>query len=288
MKNHAASVRAKLKNQMKQTKEALHFIELQYVQERFLYRLSLSSCKEQFILKGGTLFYVWAEQKYRPTKDLDFMFYGDLARDVILDQIKEICAIDYPEDGINFVWSSFTYEEIKEAQEYDGLRINFTAKIGSSKIAMYLDICTGDKITPAPLELSYPKLLAGFKEVKLKMYPKETVIAEKVHAMISLDLANSRMKDYFDVYILITEFSKDLSEEILIEALTSTFSHRKTEIPTPPAKVWTSYFYNESIKINQWKAFLRKNKITLQVSLEDACTEIGAVLNPLLLKKPVE
>jgi hypothetical protein len=230
------------------------------------------------------LFYVWAEQKYRPTKDLDFMFYGDLKRDVILDQIKEMCALHYPEDGIDFIWQSFAYEEIKEDHQYDGLRIHFTAKIGSSKIAMQLDICTGDKITPAPLESSYPKLLADFKEPKLKMYPKETVIAEKVHAMISLDLANSRMKDYFDVYVLISDFSKDLSEDILIEAVKTTFTHRSTEIPISPAKVWTAYFYKDPTKLIQWKAFLRKNKISIQISLEDACRVIGGVLNPIFVK----
>jgi predicted nucleotidyltransferase component of viral defense system len=281
MKNYAASVRAKLKNQMKQTKEPLNFIELQYVQERFLHRLSTSAYKDQFILKGGTLFYVWAEMKYRPTKDLDFMFYGDLGREEMLGQIKEICAMEQPEDGIAFDWHSFSYEDIKEEHEYDGLRIHFTAKIGSSKIAMHLDICTGDKITPAPEESYYPRLLEGFSQPQLRVYPKETVIAEKVHAMISLDLANSRMKDYFDVYVLISDFSKDLSEDILIEAIATTFAHRSTEVPTSPAKVWTTYFYNDPTKVTQWRAFLRKNKISIQVSLEDACTVIGEVLNPI-------
>ena len=150
MKNYAASVRARLKNKMSVTKEPLNLLELQYVQERFLYRLSQSVYKDQFVLKGGTLFYVWADMKYRPTKDLDFMFYGSLGYEAVLKQIREICELPYPEDGIYFIKDSFSYEGIKEAHEYDGVRIQFIAKIGLSKIIMKLDICTGDKITPDP------------------------------------------------------------------------------------------------------------------------------------------
>ena len=117
MKNWAASVQAKLKNKMKEMKEPLSFIQLQYVQERFLYRLSLSQYKERFVLKGGTLFYVWAKMKYRPTKDLDFMFYGDLERQALVEKVKEICQMPFPEDGIDFQWETFSYEEIKEDHE---------------------------------------------------------------------------------------------------------------------------------------------------------------------------
>ncbi|WDE97270.1 nucleotidyl transferase AbiEii/AbiGii toxin family protein [Lentisphaera profundi] len=266
---------------MKITNEALNFIELQYVQERFLYRLSQSTHKEQFVLKGGTLFYAWAKMKYRPTKDLDFMFYGDLGRETLLQQIKEICAISYPEDGIAFQWDSFSYEEIKENHEYDGVRIHFEAKIGSSRITMKLDVCTGDKITPQPEEHSYPNLLGESHELNLKMYPKETVIAEKVHAMISLDIANSRMKDFFDVYILLSDFEADLDEQLVAKALAVTFEHRATKIPSLPARVWKKYFYADESKNIQWNAFLKRNKILKNISLEEVCKTIGARVNPL-------
>ena len=280
MKNYAASIRAKLKNQLKTTKESLSFIELQYVQERFLYRLSQSSYKDQFILKGGILFYVWADMKYRPTKDLDFMFYGNLDRKELLEKVIDICRLYFPQDGIDFQWDTFSYENIREGHEYDGVRISFIAKIGTSIINMKLDICTGDKITPEPHEYFYPKLLSENDAAKLKMYPKETVIAEKVHAMISLDLANSRMKDYFDVFILISDFSNEIEHSTLTEAISITFKHRNTQIPIVPSRVWTNYFYEDNSKIIQWNAFIRRNKISNKHDLRDVCLKIGDYINP--------
>lgn len=281
MKNWAASVRDRLKNKMKLTGEAMSTLELQYIQERFLYRLSQSDYKDNFVLKGGILFYAWAELKYRPTKDLDFMFYGDLNHEQLLNKIIKICKYSYPEDGIEFQFDSFSIQNIKEDQEYGGVRILFNAKIGTSLTRMMLDVCTGDKIIPSPKELSFPLLLSEQKPVILKMYPMETVISEKVHAMIILDLANSRMKDFFDVYILITEFKAEFKSETLKEAIKSTFTHRKTEIPNASAKVWTDYFFDDKNKKSQWNAFLRKNKVTNKVSLEVVCKEIALYINPI-------
>lgn len=281
MKNYAASVRARLKNQMKATQQPLNLLELQYVQERFLYRLSQSENKDRFVLKGGTLFYVWSDMKYRPTRDLDFMFYGDLEYDQILTLIREICLMSYPEDGIVFIEDSFCYEEIKEEHEYGGVRIQFFAKIGTSKIPMKLDICTGDIITPEAEEKSFPKLLPEHSNPLLKVYPKATVIAEKVHAMITLDLANSRMKDYFDVFILIRDFKYEIDPQILREAISVTFSHRKTKIPQTSCRIWEEYFYNDSAKGKQWKAFLRKTKAEHDLSLQDVCSVIGEFITPI-------
>lgn len=281
MISYAASVMAQLKNKMRETKEPLNLLMLQYVQERFLYRLSCSKCKDQFILKGGTLFYVWADMKYRPTKDLDFMFYGNLNREHLINQLIEICRHSFPKDGIDFQWDTFTYEEIKENHEYDGVRIHFIAKIGSSRINMKLDICTGDKITPEPQEYSYPNLLPEHGVSHLKMYPKETVIAEKVHAMISLDLPNSRMKDYFDVFILISDFSDKIDLSTLTEAIRITFSHRKTKIPNVPSRVWTKYFYEDENKLMQWNAFIKRNRISEKSELKNVCLTIGNYIDPI-------
>jgi predicted nucleotidyltransferase component of viral defense system len=282
MRDYSASVRSRLKNRMKETGEALNFIELQYVQERFLFRLSESEHRDKFILKGGTLFYIWAGMKYRPTKDLDFMFLGSLNRQNLVDEIRDICSDSHPEDGIDFVPESFTYEEIKEDHEYDGVRISFLAKIGSSKIFMKLDVCTGDKITPKPEENAYPKVLAEFSQPHLRTYPKETVIAEKVHAMISLDLMTSRMKDFFDVYILVTELEKTLDLDTLKEAMTVTFEHRGLSITETPQRVWQEYFYNDQSKQNQWKAFMKRNKISGGLTLEHVCETLGNYLNPII------
>jgi len=281
VKNWAASIRAKLKNHRKKTKEPLNFLELQYVQERFLFRLSESSYKDQFVLKGGTLFYAWANLKYRPTKDLDFMFFGSLEREQLLKQIVDICKLSFPEDGIDFQWDSFQYSDMKEGHEYDGVRIMFTAKIETSVVPMKLDICTGDKITPDPQEQTYPKLLAESDNPTLKMYPKETVIAEKVHAMICLDLYNSRLKDYFDVFILITEFEAEININTLQQAIATTFHHRKTPIPVEAPKVWTEYFYEDDSKVKQWNNFLKRNMIVNPTSLSEVCSIIRKYINPI-------
>ena len=282
MRDFAASVRGRLRNRMKETGEALNFIELQYVQERFLYRLSESEHKEKYILKGGTLFYIWAGMKYRPTKDLDFMLYGELEREGLVEEVKGICRIEHPEDGIEFDWDSFSYEEIKEDHEYDGLRISFIARIGSSKVSMKLDVCTGDKITPDAENNVYPKVLEEFSQPHLRTYPKETVMAEKVHAMISLDLMTSRMKDFFDVYILITELNESIERDILKEAIYTTFKHRCLSITKGPQRVWTEYFYNDTSKQNQWKGFVKRNKISGDLSLEEVCTAISEWIDPII------
>ena len=189
-----------------------------------------------FILKGGILFFAWSGQKFRPTKDLDFLLFGDLDKYDLLETIKGICCIPFPEDGINFLFDSFDVEDIKEDHEYEGMRVLFDCKIGNSKIRMKLDICTGDLITPEVRELDYPSLLE-LDSPQLKTYPKETVLAEKVQAMISLDLANSRMKDFYDVYIIVSVFSEELNKEIVKKAVETTFRHRGTELPPQP-RVW--------------------------------------------------
>ena len=209
------------------------------------------------------------------------MFYGNLDRKKLLSQLIDICRQAVPEDGIDFQWDTFSYEDIKEDHEYDGVRVLFIAKIGKSRINMKLDICTGDKITPEPQESSFPKFLPEHSNPKLKMYPKETVIAEKVHAMISLDLPNSRMKDYFDVFILLADFSDEINLPTLSEAIRITFIHRKTKIPDALSRVWTKYFYEDENKLIQWNAFIKRNKISNIPKLKDVCLKIGDYINPI-------
>ena len=148
---------------------------------------------------------------------------------------------------------------------------------------MKRDSCTGDVITPPAEEQAYPSVLSDEGAALLKMYPKETVIAEKVHAMISLDLPNSRMKDFFDVFILIRDFSQEIDPVLLSEALARTFEHRKMTMPQEFVRVWTKYFYGDSNKQKQWTAFVKKNRILNKPTLEEVCASIGEYINPLFM-----
>jgi hypothetical protein len=277
VKDYSQSILDRLKAIFKETKEPYDRLLLQYGMERFLYRLSSSKLKSQFILKGGILFFVWTEKKFRPTKDLDFCYSGNFEKDSLFLDIKKICQIELPEDGLQF--NNFKMNAIKEDHEYDGIRITFDGWLKKVRIPMQLDISTGDKITPDATELLFPGIL-GMNETYIKSYPKETVFSEKAEAMVQLDTATSRMKDIYDLYIIIRMFTETLDKEILKAAITTTFTHRQTKIPKAPAKVFSDHFYNDFNKQKQWKAFIKKStEPTLQ--LEEAIKVIADFINPL-------
>lgn len=246
--------------------------------ERCLYRLSNSDLHSQFILKGGILFYVWTEKKFRPTKDLDFSYYGEFNPDEIFTSLKEVLSISIPEDALSF--EDFRMKPIKEDHEYEGIRITFRGKLDRTWIPMQLDISTGDKITPGTSRLEFPQLL-GMEAPLLNTYPKETVFAEKVEAMVKLDIGTSRMKDIYDLYIIISMFALQLDKKILLKAITATFTHRGTLIPKIPVKVFTSHFFDNSDKQKEWNAFIAESSEP-ELTLEEAVKIIAGFLNPLL------
>lgn len=281
MKDYAQSALGRIKNIFRETGEQYNSLLLQYAMERFLFRLSSSGYRDQFILKGGVLFYLWTEKKFRPTKDLDFCFYGDFVKDEMFRAIQKICNLDFPEDGL--VFSDFRITDIKEDHEYDGVRINFSAWLKKSKIPMQLDISTGDKITPDAMLSTFPKLIS-LDAPELKTYPKETVFAEKLEAMVKLDLTTSRMKDIYDLYILIDFYGETLDQNTLLEAIAKTFSHRGTELPDVPINIFTEYLYEDSDKLKQWAAFIKKT-LDQDLSLEKASLVIAEYVNPLIYER---
>jgi predicted nucleotidyltransferase component of viral defense system len=260
------------------TVENFNSILLQYAMERFLFRLSKSAQCEQFILKGGVLFYLWTEKKYRPTKDLDFSYYGDFDKELMFKDIQSICNLVYPEDGLSF--TDFNMSGIKEDHEYEGIRVVFTAWLNKTKIPMQLDISTGDKITPGTLMAEFPQLLK-MDAPELKTYPKETVFAEKFEATVKLDLTTSRMKDIYDLFILILCFEKTIDLQTLSKAIQVTFEHRGTTLPKTPVQVFSEYFYDDQNKQKQWSAFIRKT-LEKELTLKAAIEKIADYINPLL------
>jgi hypothetical protein len=252
MKNTAASVRQRLLNRSKDEKRP--FLELlqYYGMERFLYRLSQSEQKKNFILKGALMLQVWDSPQQRPTKDIDFLGLVNNNQEEIAKRIIAILETEVDEDGIRFDKESIHTEEIKEEADYQGVRIKFLGYLEKSRINMQIDIGFGDVVHPDPTCLTLPSILKQ-PPPELLCYSRESAIAEKFEAMIKLQQLNSRMKDFFDIWLLSRQFS--FSGEILSEAIGQTLENRKTSIPD------SLVFFQEDFiheKQGQWKAFRKR------------------------------
>ena len=280
--NRAASIQQHLRNQAKTQGINPNILQVRYSLERFLYRLGLSEHKDRITLKGAMLFILWSEQTFRPTKDADFLITGDISSETIQQIIIEICNIEVAEDdAMHYNAESVKLVPIKEGQEYQGIRVTLKSKLGHIPIPVQLDMGTGDIVTPEAIETDFKVLIDALPTPRLKVYNRETVIAEKLQAMVVLDLANSRMKDFYDIWIICTQFGFD--EAILAKAIQSTFKRRGTTFPSEGISSLTEYFYNDKTKQTQWKAFLRKSKVEPKdLSLAQVCHEIRRCLAKVL------
>ena len=276
-KNMAGSVHQRLINKARELKEDFNFVLIRYALERLLYRLSQSPYRNHFILKGAMLFQIWSGQFHRSTRDLDLLGKGTPSPQNFKNIFCEICNQDVENDGLDFLPGTVRVEQIKEDEEYQGLRLKFEARLSSARIPIQVDIGFGDAVTPEPSEISYPALL-DFPAPTLKAYPREAVIAEKFQAMVKLGIANSRMKDFYDIWVLSRQF--DFSGTKLCTAIQATFNRRKTALPKKPPFALTSEFSNDSQKLMQWRAFVRKSKLDAQGL---ALTEITECLMKFLM-----
>jgi len=254
--NVAASVRRRLLNIIRETGDDPNYVWTRYATERFLYRLSVSSYAGNFILKGAMLFMVWTRQLYRPTMDMDFLGYGDNSSERLTEVFRSLCGIDVEPDGLIFDINTVNAMPIREEQEYQGQRVTLTALLGKARIPIQVDVGFGDVVTPKAMKISYPTLL-DFPAPSIRACPRETVVAEKFQAMVMLGIANSRMKDFYDLYVLARDFAFD--GNILIRAIKATFKRRKTNIPSEPPLVLTDEFSSDEVKSVQWRAFVRKS-----------------------------
>jgi hypothetical protein len=251
-----ASVRQRLLNQSRASGEVFDLTLTRYGIERFLYRLARSAYAGQFVLKGAMLFAVWTGQMYRPTRDVDLLGQGDSSPEALGRLFSEICRVEVEPDGLEFDANSIQVEEIREAQEYPGQRVRLTARLGQARISLQIDIGFGDVITPAIPEVEYPVLL-DFPAPRLRVYPKETVIAEKFQAMVFLGFINSRMKDFYDVWLMSREFS--FAGPVLAQAIQATFERRQTGLPQMTPVALTPTFGQDGDKQRQWRAFVERN-----------------------------
>ena len=249
-------MREKLRNIARQRNADFGLILVKYGLERILFRLSCSAYHDVFVLKGALLFELWTGQQYRPTRDADFLAHGENSPERFFRIFRELCSVETEPDGLRFDPDTVIAERIAEDADYQGVRVSFTAYLERAKIPIQIDIGFGDAVTPPPVENNYPTLL-GSTAPRLLTYPRETVVAEKLEAMVKLGIANSRMKDFYDMEVLCRTFSLD--GKSLRDAIHNTFKRRGTELPldgTPLA--FTLDFYEDVNKIRQWIAFSEK------------------------------
>jgi len=270
LKNIPASILQRLKNFSEGKQKNFGLTLSNYAIERFLYRLSISKYASQFVLKGAQLFRIWSDKSYRPTRDLDLLRFGSPDIPELERIFREVCKVKTDvQDGIEYLAETVRGEAIREGDEYDGVRIKLEFRIDRTGEFMQIDIGFGDILNPPAKEAQFPSILK-MPSAKLKSYCREGVIAEKVEAMISLGVANSRMKDFFDIWRLSEDFEYD--GKVLQKAIQATFKRRETEIPDKVPIVFTPEFANNPSKQVQWKAFLRK--ITPEKEISEGNFEI--------------
>jgi predicted nucleotidyltransferase component of viral defense system len=259
--NLPASVRQRLLNLAKERRADFQLILIQYGIERLLYRLSRSTYKDRFLLKGAMLFSVWSNEPFRSTRDVDLLGQGDSSVPATRKTFEEICRTAVEADGIEFMADSIEGEEIRTDQEFQGVRLCFEGRLAGARIPIQIDIGFDDAVVPPPDVIDYPVML-DFPAPQLRAYPREVVVAEKFHAMVIRGLANSRMKDFFDLWMLSTMF--EFTGLRLSEAIAATFERRNTPLPSNSPLALTEEFYNDPGKQVQWNAFIRKGRLNIQ------------------------
>jgi predicted nucleotidyltransferase component of viral defense system len=261
--NVAASVRQRLLNLSRQRKHEFQLVLVRYGAERLLYRLSQSAHGKRFVLKGAMLFQLWTSQPHRSTLDVDLLAEGvGEAVDNFEDIFRDTCNQVVQDDGLVFDTARIHGEQIREDQRYHGVRIHLDAFLGNARIPLQIDIGFGDAVTPKAQEVAYPTLLQQPAPL-LRAYPKETMVAEKWEAMVSLGIANSRMKDFYDLWVISSQFEFD--GPLLARAIGATFTRRGTSLPDVPPVALTTAFAGDPSKQAQWSAFVKRGKLAIAV-----------------------
>lgn len=280
-----ASIHARLLNRAKARGEDFNLILTRYALERFLYRLSLVPAREAYWLKGAMLFDLWFDVPHRPTRDADFLGFGPMDTEALAGTIREICGVAV-DDGMEYDPTSITIEEIREDACYGGLRVRLLGRLGNARCTVQLDVGYGDAVTPGPEEAVYPTLLDDQPPPRLRVYPRAAVVAEKLEAIVSLGMANSRMKDYFDLRALAHEGALDA--QLLANAIAATFKRRGTAVPVDVPLGLSDEFARDAAKRALWKAFLGKSRLDAPM-LDEVIEEVRRfVAEPLKLARHPE
>jgi hypothetical protein len=276
--NRAASVRARLLNRAKAEKQDFNLVLTRYALERLLYRLSRSKYAEHFLLKGALLFDLWFDIPHRPTRGADLLGFGPADIPHIEAVFRELCEANIePDDGILFQAQTVHAEEIRKDANYGGIRVTLVGILAGARCPVQVDVGFGDVVTPAPEPVDYPSMLPDLPAPILRAHPRYTVVAEKLEALVVLGIANSRMKDFFDLWVLARNL--DFDGETLCRAIGATFDRRGTPIPDRVPFGLTDDFAKDSQKQTQWRAFLAKNALE-PVSLAEVLDLLQRLLMP--------
>ena len=278
-KDVAKSIKAKLLNLAKRERLDYQLLVIRYLYERLLYRLSISDHREKFYLKGGALLYAFEKEHSRPTLDIDFLgvqINNDVSH--IKEVFVKICSLVCEEDGVEFDINTITTEVIADQKDYAGIRLSLVAHLDSIRQIMKMDIGFGDVVKPMPLVISYPALMDELPTANILAYSLESVVAEKFQAMIELSEANSRYKDFYDVYKILK--NQKLDNDSLSEAIHATFQNRKTDY-FKEHPLFTEEFATNEERNKHWGRFLKKIKQEDGLSFEIIMKTIILRLEPI-------
>jgi len=277
--NLPASVRQRLLNLANEKRQDFGMLLTNYALERFRYRLSVSRHRDSFVLKGALLLQLWTSEVYRPTRDLDLLGQVTGPAKGYRKVFADVCAEKVEDDGVIFLGDTIRVEKIRDDEAYEGIRVLLEARLANARIPLQIDVGFGDVITPSPVDLEYPTLLA-FPAAKMRAYPKESVVAEKFEALIKLGMANSRMKDFYDLWVMSERF--EFRSPVLAEALAATFERRQTVLPASRPLAFTPEFSASRAKQTQWGAFLRKSGLEADASLQEVVNGLDQFLMPVV------
>lgn len=263
--NLEASIRARLLNKSKAEGVDFNQMLVRFALERFLYRISQSAHSEFYVLKGALLFTLWYDMPHRSTRDADFLGFGASDLNTVHRAFREIASIEVL-DGIVFEPDTVTVEDIRKVAGYAGVRVLIGASLDGARCKTQVDIGFGDAVTPSPLVADYPTLIDDLPAPRLRTYPIYSVVAEKFHAIALLGMTNSRLKDYFDLYVIFSR--ENLNPKTMAQAINATFARRGMDVPTKLPVGLTDEFASDPSRQAIWSAFLRKNDLAVMPLIE--------------------
>ncbi|MDO5439515.1 MAG: nucleotidyl transferase AbiEii/AbiGii toxin family protein [Erysipelotrichaceae bacterium] len=274
----AASVKARLRNRAESSGKSLQEVLTAYGLERTLYRVAVSGYNEKFTLKGGILLYALFDGEFaRATRDIDLLGknISNEAED-IRKVFEEIFSIEC-DDALRYDLSTLEVRNITEFKEYHGVNVSIMSYLDRTEVPVAIDIGFGDVIYPGRVGLDFPVLL-NMDHPKIFAYPICSVLAEKLEAIVSLGNANSRYKDFYDIYVLANRFPLDGRE--LKEAIFETFSYRGTKLEEIVA--FEEEFLENVIHQSRWNSFLKKKRAMIQIELADVMRVLKLLLLPVI------
>lgn len=274
----ASSVRDRLLQRARRSGEDFQALLTRYALERLMYRLSQSDVHDRFVLKGAYAFLLWEGDMHRPTQDLDLLGYQSPDPEEVESAFRRICAVEVADDGVQFDADSVSAESIRDQAVYDGLRLRLMAGIGTARLPLQIDVGFGDAVVPEPIEAPFPSLL-DFPAPTMRAYPRESVVAEKLHGMVLFGMATSRMKDFYDLRYLANHFSFEGAD--VTAAISATFARRDTSLPDLSPQALTATFAEDAEKRQQWTAFLRRTQLVDEaLDLREVVDDLQVFLLP--------